>query len=71
MKKLLFLTGVFFISGCTMPPELVVMQNPKTQEVAQCKHDAWGTINREDVQECVDGYTKAGWVRLSRMGDFE
>jgi len=65
------LASVMLTSCTSLPPELVVMQNPKTGEVVQCKHDAWGTFVREDVKNCVDGYTKAGWVRLTKQGDLE
>ena len=61
----LLLLTVSLASCANMPPELVVMQNPKTGEVVQCRHDAWGTFIRDDVSKCVDGYTKAGWKALT------
>jgi hypothetical protein len=59
MKRFTLAVAVLCLAGCT--PQLVVMQNPTTGELVQCRHDPWGSIVGADVRACVDGYTKAGW----------
>lgn len=65
MRSVIVLIGVLLLSGCANVPEIVVMKNTKTGEIAQCKHDPWGSIRKLDVVSCVDGYEKSGWKAMN------
>jgi len=55
--------AVILLPACS---SLVVMQNPKTNEIAQCNSSAFGPLHRQaDNESCAKAYEKAGWVRLT------
>jgi hypothetical protein len=62
MRIFLAVTATLPLFACG--PQVVVMQNPQTKEVHECRHDPWGSIIDRDVSECVSGYEKAGWIRM-------
>jgi hypothetical protein len=68
MKKLAVLSAaVLMLSACS---SLVVMQNPKTNEIVQCNSNAVGPLHRQaENEDCAKAYEKAGWVRLTSDDD--
>lgn len=51
------------LAGCG--PTMVVLKNPATGEVAQCKGDAWANWNPYAATEaCAKGYEASGWQRM-------
>jgi hypothetical protein len=54
--------------GCgfrTEGPTLIVMQNKKTGQMAQCESDdLYRKMAVEKVEACAKSYEKAGWVRI-------
>lgn len=66
MKKYLFVLVVttIFLTACG--PTQIVLQNPETKEIVQCKGDPlanWSPAGA--AKECAKGYEKAGYIRLS------
>ena len=59
------------LSGCV--EAIVVMKNPQTGEVAQCKAGGGpsmfpiiqASIDRSTADNCAAGYISAGWVRMN------
>ena len=59
------------LSGCV--EAIVVMKNPKTSEVAQCRAGGGPTmfpiiqaaIDRSTAENCAAGYIGAGWTRMN------
>ena len=69
MKAVPILVTCLIVSSCALNPSnktMIVLQNPQTKEMAQCKGDAWSTWDVYAATEsCAKGYEKAGYVRLS------
>jgi hypothetical protein len=59
--KMGILFSLLTLAACATP-DLVVMQNPQTHELAQCRHDPWRSIIKADVSQCVEGYKQLGWT---------
>ena len=59
------------VSGCV--EAIVVMKNPQTGEVAQCRAGGGpslfpiiqASIDRSTADNCAAGCTSAGWVRMN------
>ena len=63
-KTLLTFCACITLSACAGSP--IIMQNPKTQEVAQCNTAAvMGTERYVGNERCAKAYEKAGWTRLT------
>ena len=71
MSKFLPVILTTILMGCALNPNnksLIVLQNPKTQEVKECKGDPWASWDAYAATEaCAKAYEKAGFVRL---GDY-
>jgi hypothetical protein len=68
MKKQLFTIALFsaLLVGLSACGSTIVMQDPKTQEIAQCDSNTFLPIHRSVSNEnCAEAYEKAGWVRLT------
>jgi hypothetical protein len=50
------------LGACSSAPA-IVMQNPKTGEVAQCGQDQ-NRIGNQTSELCAKAYERGGWVRL-------
>lgn len=59
---------VSLLSGCgfwAKGPTLIVMQNKKTGQIAQCESDdIYRKVAVEKVEACAKSYEKAGWSRI-------
>lgn len=56
-----------FLGAC-VGPTVVVMRNPETNEIIQCKGANTGlSVTAESIaaRDCAAGYTAAGWVRMN------
>jgi hypothetical protein len=62
MKPLFALAVALAACGCT---PTIVMKNPQTGEVAQCRGDSMDWNPRHAATTCATGYAKAGWVRMN------
>jgi hypothetical protein len=66
VKIILALTCVMLV-GCA--PNLVVMKNPKTGQMAQCQGQAsnvgFGIPGHQEAEGCAQAYQGEGWVRLN------
>ena len=54
--------------GACVGPAVVVMKNPTTGEVVQCKGAAMGYSLVADsmaARDCATGYLAAGWTRMN------
>jgi hypothetical protein len=63
----LVLCSLTVLGGC-VGPTVVVMQDPNTKEVHECKESSGGlSLMSESIaaKACADGYTAAGWKRLN------
>lgn len=58
---LLALLSALIIAGCG--PTMIVMRNPATGQVAQCKGDPWDWNPAAEAATCARGYEAAGYVR--------
>lgn len=47
-------------------PYTILMRNPETGAFATCQHDPHHEFNSSDITDCVDRYTKAGWVNVTQ-----
>lgn len=65
------LAALLLTAGCAVNPKnktLIVVQNPETKEIIQCKGDPWASWDvYAQTEACAKAYEKAGWVRL---GDY-
>ncbi len=68
MKNVVILCGVLFLlSACG---SMVVVQNPKTNEIVQCNSNALlASARAYNNNKCAKAYEKAGWVRLDPDAD--
>ena len=68
MRKIFTLsTSLFLLSACG---SMVIVQNPKTNEIAQCNSNALLASERaHNNNQCAKAYEKAGWVRLDPDAD--
>lgn len=66
MRRALLLLGALLgLAGCG--PTQVVLRDPKTGEMAQCKGDPWANWNPYAATEaCAKGYEAAGWKRTGQ-----
>lgn len=49
-------------------PSVIVMKNPTTGEVVQCKGNTTGlsaVADAKAAQDCATGYQAAGWTRMN------
>ena len=57
-----------FLAGCGFwapGPTLIVMQNKKTGQMAQCESDdIYRKRAVEKVEACAKSYERTGWVRI-------
>jgi hypothetical protein len=63
MKRCLI--ALLLFSGCSSNsshPDVVVMRNPATSEIVQCRRYPWGSVVTDDVEQCVIGYKSEGWI---------
>lgn len=65
--------GIVSIGGCS-GPSVIVMRNPQTAELIQCKTSYVGTTltplwqavaDSKEAKGCADGYQAAGWQRMN------
>jgi hypothetical protein len=65
-RNFLLAVIVVVLTGCA---HAVVLQNPKTGEIAECNKESWlwgiwGTIDETTANEdCAEAYERAGWRR--------
>lgn len=60
-------TAMLLLAGC-VGPTVVVMKNPTSGEIVQCKGANTGlSMPAESIaaRDCADGYQAAGWVRMN------
>lgn len=63
----LVLCSVLVLGGC-VGPIVVVMKNPATGELIQCRGANTGlsvTAESFAARDCAQGYQAAGWVRMN------
>ena len=53
---------LLILCGCASHPDVVVMKNPATSETFECRRYPWGSVINDDVEQCVIGFTAAGWI---------
>jgi hypothetical protein len=56
-----------FLSAC-VGPTVIVMRNPATNEIIQCRGANTGlsvTAESMAARDCAAGYTAAGWIRMN------
>jgi len=64
MKLLILLTTAIVLSGCGATT--IVLQNPTSGQMAECKGDPWANWNVYAATEsCAKGYEASGFVRRS------
>lgn len=68
MKKALILICGLAVTGCASG-QIAIMQNQKTGETVKCQPDPyyleWEPWKyQEQLEQCVSGYEKAGYVRV-------
>jgi hypothetical protein len=52
------------VAGCG--PSLIVLQNPKTQEIVRCQGmNAFQIVVMSDAQSCARAYESKGFTRIS------
>lgn len=66
--RMIILAGLLSLAACAgNNPGIVVLQDPKTGQMAQCQADPWVHTNPFAATEaCAKGYESAGWVRKSQ-----
>jgi len=63
MKRCLITFLLLFGCSPKLPnPDVVLMRNPATSEIVQCRRYPWGSVVTDDVEQCVIGYKSEGWV---------
>ena len=61
------LLALLLLSGC-VGPTVVVMKNPATGEIVQCKGANTGLSMPAEswaARDCATGYQAAGWTRMN------
>lgn len=67
LPHLAMLLSLFALSAC-VGPSIVVLKNPTTGEVVQCKGSSMGLSMVADsmaARDCAAGYTASGWQRMN------
>lgn len=62
MRPTLALVGLFQLAACG--PTMVVLRDPATGQVAQCRGDPWAWDPAGDTAACARGYVAAGYVKM-------
>ncbi len=66
MKKHILLIAVLFVSACAST-QTVLMKNPQTGDVRECKRDPWKNWTWQEeavLKECKEKYEKAGYTEV-------
>jgi len=53
--------ALMLLCGCAPQPDVVVMQNPATSQLFECRRYPWGSVLTDDVEQCVLGFKSEGW----------
>ena len=62
------------LAGCAPTPTDIVLRNPQTGQIMQCRSRLEGAslfpiaqqwIDSEKVQDCASGFVAAGWQRMN------
>ena len=66
MSKILAALALLISLGACGSP--IVLQDPKTNQMAQCDTDDgfWGAMGQSVANgDCAEGYERAGWTRMN------
>ena len=72
--SLLVLFALCGLAGCAPSPTDIVLRNPQTGQIMQCRSRLEGAslfpiaqqwIDSEKVQDCASGFVAAGWQRMN------
>ena len=67
MLRIVLLQIAIFLSAC-VGPTVIVLRNPDTNEIIQCRGANTGlSVTAESIaaRDCATGYTAAGWIRMN------
>ena len=54
------------LAGCGSDPGVIVMKNPRTGELVQCRGvEGSNRDAAKDAKRCADAYEKEGYIRVS------
>lgn len=62
------------LAGCAPSPTDIVLRNPQTGQIMQCRSRLEGAsffplaqqeIDREQAADCANGFVAAGWQRMN------
>lgn len=63
--RIFLLALALVITGCALNLPMIVLKNPQTGDVKECKPDPWGDVLLEKaVRDCATLYEKAGYIRV-------
>ncbi|OGW20077.1 MAG: hypothetical protein A2Z82_01095 [Nitrospirae bacterium GWA2_46_11] len=68
MKKylLILIVSIFFLPACAST-QTVLMKNPQTGDIKECKRDTWKHWSWQEeavIKDCKEKYEKAGYVEV-------
>ena len=66
MKKIILLLPILILSGCAQN-RLVLMKNPQTGDIRECKRNPlknWAWEENRVVDACIREYRKAGYAEV-------
>ena len=64
--RALFLLPLLLLTSCS-GPKAIVLRDPQTRQVVECKADPWATWEWDQAsynEDCAKKYERAGFVRL-------